>query len=1074
MIVKDKKTETHNHLKSGYLLNCLDPKYSKKCQVFNQLEDFRDNLINELDYIEEINEKVFDYPIDMSTFDQKMFDEITHCKYCNYDFNEKYNNRYITLTEKVDKYKLKRIIDDKYNDINKETRDNLIKYYNSLNEQGEVKVHYKQNHNIGRYYSTRYSLQNMYNIVRSSIIHRDMLDLDFVNSMITIIIYLAKKHKLNIPNIEKYANDRENILKQIHEDRLTAKKLIISILNGGFQKVYNKNTHVNKFLKEIENESKMLHDFFYKIDKRIDEVDISNYKGKNFSRILQDYENKLLMTLYDYLTFNKYKIMSLIFDGIIILPGKSILITNIEEYILKKTEIPMKLSVKKIRDHFSKFGEPNVDFKEFKKNYKITTFVNKKVIHHNHMIKNNNIIDYICQNCNLKMKNNKELVVFFHNSKGYDNVYMVDIFSKIKNVQISCLAENKQRFKLLTLKIPNRKYKIKIVDSLSFLQSNLNDLSAELDSDLKILTKQEFGDKFEFVNKELENFPYSYLNPNTLHETNLPSKKHFYNKLTLKSISDKKYKKVQDFYKNMKFKNLDEYLTCYLKSDITLLADIFNNFRKMIFNEFKLDCCKYISAPSLSKDIAFKQSKGKIENIRDVTIFQFIKNSIMGGLSDSIKSNVQLDNNNQTIAYMDISSQYPFEMTKKLPISNYRFIEEFNEDKYGQDKDYGCILLCDVKTTDEIKNDHLFKQCPMLVSRTKITDENLSQFQLNIIKEKMKNKNKYFIKNIKYDSISDKLVPNLGSDSNVYLNFEMYQMFKKVGYNIKIKKILEYKHDNYLKDYIEFLYSKKKKYSIEKKESYSFIYKILMNSLYGSFLTDKTRFKDIRIVTTKRQAIKLSNQPNYHSMNIVNENLIIIEMNKKKCIFNSPILIGSQILFGSKVNLYNFMYNIFPDLFGKQNIEFSCRDTDSIMLKIDNTSYDEFLKILKDNPHLFTKELGLMENQIKQNINQIISLRSKCYSIQPLSDVNKKIDKNYRLRKMKGLNQSYKKRYHTHKLYQQILFDNFKKEKAEFYKISLKDNKLVTELVDKEDINLFNDKRHQINNLTSKPHTINL
>ena len=218
MIVKDKKTETHNHLKSGYILDCLYPKYSKKCQVFDILENFRDNLINELDYIENINEKVFDYPIDMSTFNQKIFDEITNCKYCNYDFKEKYNNRYITLTEKVDKYKLKRIIDDKYNDINKETKDNLIKYYNSLNDQGEVKIHYKQNHNIGRYYSTKYSLQNMYNIVRSSIIHKDMLDLDFVNSMITMIIYLAKKHKLNIPNIEKYQKDRENILKQIDED----------------------------------------------------------------------------------------------------------------------------------------------------------------------------------------------------------------------------------------------------------------------------------------------------------------------------------------------------------------------------------------------------------------------------------------------------------------------------------------------------------------------------------------------------------------------------------------------------------------------------------------------------------------------------------------------------------------------------------------------------------------------------------------------------------------------------------------------------------------------------------------
>ena len=524
----------------------------------------------------------------------------------------------------------------------------------------------------------------------------------------------------------------------------------------------------------------------------------------------------------------------------------------------------------------------------------------------------------------------------------------------------------------------------------------------------------------------------------------------------------------------MEFKNLDEYLTCYLKSNITLLSDIFNNFRKTIFDEFELDVCKYISAPSLSKDIALKQSKVKIENTKDVTIFQFVKNSIMGGLSDSIKLNVQLDNNNQTIAYMDISSQYPFEMTKKLPISDYKFVTEFNEDKYGQDKDYGCILLCDIQTRDKVKNDHLFKQCPPLVSRTKITDENLSQFQLNMIKDKMKNKNKYFIKNIKYDSMSEKIIPNLGNDNNVYLNHEMYQMFKHFNYKIKIKKILEYRHEPFLKKYINYLYEKKKKYAIEKKMCYSFIYKILMNSLYGSFLTDKTRFKDIRIVTTERQAKKFSNQPNYHSMNIVNENLVIVEMNKKKVVFDSPILIGSQILFGSKVNLYNYMYNILPKLFGRQNLTFSCRNTDSIMLKFDNTPYNEFLKILKDNPNLFGKQIGLMENEIKQNINQIISLRSKCYIIQPLSDVNNKKDKNYKLRKMKGLNGNYKKRYHTHKLYQQILFDNFKKEKAQFYKISLKDNKLVTELVDKEDINLFNDKRYQINNLTSKPHTINL
>ena len=62
----------------------------------------------------------------------------------------------------------------------------------------------------------------------------------------------------------------------------------------------------------------------------------------------------------------------------------------------------------------------------------------------------------------------------------------------------------------------------------------------------------------------------------------------------------------------MNFKNLKEYLQCYLTNDITLLADAFLNFRNIIFDNYELDCCKYISAPSLSKDASLKYSKAKI------------------------------------------------------------------------------------------------------------------------------------------------------------------------------------------------------------------------------------------------------------------------------------------------------------------------------------------------------------------------------------------------------------------------------------------------------------------------------
>ena len=147
----------------------------------------------------------------------------------------------------------------------------------------------------------------MFNEVRSSIIHKNCLDVDFKNSIVTIIIYLAEKYNLNIPNIVKYSNDRENILKQINTDRMIAKKVMISILNEGFSEKYHDDKTINKFLKNIEKESTMLHEYFYKIDKRIDDEKIYNYKAKSFSRILQDYENQLLMNLYDYFSFRKIK-----------------------------------------------------------------------------------------------------------------------------------------------------------------------------------------------------------------------------------------------------------------------------------------------------------------------------------------------------------------------------------------------------------------------------------------------------------------------------------------------------------------------------------------------------------------------------------------------------------------------------------------------------------------------------------------------------------------------------------------------------------------------------------------------
>ena len=221
-------------------------------------------------------------------------------------------------------------------------------------------------------------------------------------------------------------------------------------------------------------------------------------------------------------------------------------------------------------------------------------------------------------------------------------------------------------------------------------------------------------------------------------------------------------------------------------------------------------------------------------------------------------------------------------------------------------------------------------------------------------------------------------------------------------------------------------------------------------------------------------------------------------MSKNKCTFDSPILIGSEVLFNSKCNLYNYMYNIIPKLFGRENIIFSARDTDSMIYKIKNCSNKKYLEIIKiffyfftylfftfylsplnvtmslvykimeikNNTQYFSQELGLMENEIKENINEVISLMSKCYSIQTVND---KIE-----RRTKGISKNYSEKNHTHEYFKEVLFNENENNKAEFYRISLKNRKLTTQLQLKDDINNFNDKRHAISNLIFKPHKINL
>ena len=76
--------------------------------------------------------------------------------------------------------------------------------------------------------------------------------------------------------------------------------------------------------------------------------------------------------------------------------------------------------------------------------------------------------------------------------------------------------------------------------------------------------------------------------------------------------------------------------------------------------------------------------------------------------------------------------------------------------------------------------------------------------------------------------------------------------------------------------------------------------------------------------------------------------------------------------------------------------------------------------------------------------------------------------------KTKGITESYKSKYLNHQVFRNVLFDNRKLNKVEFNTISIKNQKLFTNKIIKDNIKHFNDKRYMIDKFTSIPFELNV
>ena len=139
-------------------------------------------------------------------------------------------------------------------------------------------------------------------------------------------------------------------------------------------------------------------------------------------------------------------------------------------------------------------------------------------------------------------------------------------------------------------------------------------------------------------------------------------------------------------WKTFNCKTLGDYHDLYLRTDVLLLADIFQTFRKTCMNNYKLDPLHYYTAPGLSWDALLKYTEIDLELLTDIDMHLFIEKGMRGGISMVSKRHAKANNpyvadydktrDSNYIMYYDANNLYGVAMSRSLPYRGFKWVDK--------------------------------------------------------------------------------------------------------------------------------------------------------------------------------------------------------------------------------------------------------------------------------------------------------------------------------------------------------------------------------------------------------------
>ena len=182
-------------------------------------------------------------------------------------------------------------------------------------------------------------------------------------------------------------------------------------------------------------------------------------------------------------------------------------------------------------------------------------------------------------------------------------------------------------------------------------------------------------------------YPYDFMDTfEKFNQTELPNKDQFYSILNDQHITDDEYDHANKVWNTFMIKTMGEYHDLYLVSDVLLLTDVFENFRKTCMQYCKLDPCHYFTSLGLSWDAMLKMTNIKLELMTDTDMFQFIEKGMHGGVSYIANRYGNANNKymkeynekapSKYIMYLDANNLYGWAMSQYLPTGNFKWMTD--------------------------------------------------------------------------------------------------------------------------------------------------------------------------------------------------------------------------------------------------------------------------------------------------------------------------------------------------------------------------------------------------------------